>query len=297
MKNLLKDFLSYLKNERGYSDHTLRAYEKDIGDFLEFLKVDPARIDIHEIRSYISHLSSKGLQKTSISRCLSSIRSFFRYLHREGYIKKNPAKLISHPRVPKKLPSFLTVDDVFNLIETTDNPEAVDDFIRVRDRAILEVLYGSGLRVSELTGLNMEDINLKEGIIRAKGKGKKERLVPIGKKAIEALKGYLSHRIKRVKDSDALFINRMGKRLSSRTVHRIVVKYAGILGLLSKIGPHTLRHSFATHLLQAGADLRVIQELLGHSSLSTTQRYTHIDAAHLIEVYERAHPLTSAEKR
>lgn len=289
---MVKNFLSYLKNTKGYSDHTIRAYKRELRDFLSFTEKDPIQIDIYDIRSYISYLSSKKLQKTSISRALSSIRSFYRYLLREGYIKKNPAKLISHPKTPRKLPNFLTVDDAFSLVESPERAgREAQEFIIARDRAILETLYGSGLRVSELTGLNMEDVNLKEGIIRAKGKGKKERIVPIGGKAVEAMKRYLSYRAGISKDNPAFFINRRGERLTSRTVHRIVIKYARSLGI-SGIGPHTLRHTFATHLLQAGADLRVIQELLGHSSLSTTQRYTHIDAAHLIDVYDRAHPLS-----
>ncbi len=291
MNRFLKDFLSYLKNEKGCSDHTLRAYEGDIKGFLDFMDRNPLMADMNDIRSYIFHLSTLQLQKSSISRILSSIRSFYRFLYREGYVKKNPARLIAHPKVPKKLPAFLTVDDAFALVESPDTGAKKDEFIEARDRAILEILYGSGLRVSELVGLNMEDMNLKEGVMRVKGKGKKERLVPIGRKAIEALKSYLSHRIAKAKDSQALFINHSGKRLTARSVHRIVVKYARKTGINSRIGPHTLRHTFATHLLQAGADLRVIQELLGHSSLSTTQRYTHIDAVHLIEIYDKAHPL------
>ncbi len=324
MDKYLKDFLLYLKNEKAASSHTLRAYERDLRDFLEFIKIEPVTVvELHDLRSYIAHLSSKGLKKSSISRALSSIRSFYRYLHREGLVKKNPARLISHPKIPKNLPSFLTVDDAFNLVEqptvggtqgetvfppvrpptvTSPQPEGCKnpqllprhqrkEFLIARDRAILEVLYGGGLRVSEVSGLDIEDVNLKDGIIRAKGKGKKERIVPVGRKAIEALKRYLSERAGIAKNTTAFFINRSGKRLTPRSIHRIVVKYARLAGISSRIGPHTLRHTFATHLLQAGADLRSIQELLGHASLSTTQRYTHIDAAHLIEVYDRAHPL------
>ncbi|MCX7794262.1 MAG: tyrosine recombinase XerC [Thermodesulfovibrionales bacterium] len=288
---LIRNFLSYLKNTKGYSEHTLRAYGRELKDFISFTKKNILTTDIYDIRGYIAHLSSKRLQKTSISRALSSIRSFYRYLHREGYIKKNPAKLVAHPKTPRKLPIFLTVDDAFSLVEIPERVTKANDFILARDRAILETLYGTGLRVSELTALNMEDVNLKEGIIRAKGKGKKERIVPVGQKAVEAMKRYLGFRAGISKDNSAFFINRRGERLTARTVHRIVIKYARFLGI-SGIGPHGLRHTFATHLLQAGADLRVIQELLGHSSLSTTQRYTHIDAAHLIDVYDRAHPLS-----
>jgi integrase/recombinase XerC len=228
-----------------------------------------------------------------VGRRLSSIRSFFKFLYREGYIKTNPAKLVSNPRVPKLLPRFLSVDEVFSLIE---KPEGIG-FLPARDRAILELLYSSGLRVAELAGLNMDDINIKESLIKIKGKGKKERIVPVGSKAIDALKSYSIERILLKGKDSALFLNRMGTRLTDRGVRRIVVKYAKALSIQGRIGPHTLRHSFASHLLQGGADLRVIQELLGHSSLSTTQKYTHLDITHLMDIYDKAHPVARGKIR
>jgi integrase/recombinase XerC len=195
--------------------------------------------------------------------------------------------------MPKPLPKFLTVDDVFSLIE---KPEGIG-FLPVRDRAMLELLYSSGLRVGELSGLNAEDIHIREGLVKVRGKGKKERIVPMGRKAVEALKAYLIERVILKRKDKALFLNRSGSRLTDRGVRRIVVKYARAILLDSRIGPHTLRHTFATHLLQSGADLRVIQELLGHSSLSTTQKYTHLDITHLMDVYDKAHPLAAEDRK
>jgi integrase/recombinase XerC len=190
------------------------------------------------------------------------------------------------------LPKFLTVDDAFELIE---RPEGIG-FMNARDRAILELLYSSGLRVSEVSGLNVEDVNTREGLVKVRGKGKKERIVPVGSKAIDALKTYLVEKILLKRKSSILFLNRTGTKLSERGIRRIVVKYARLTGIEGRIGPHTLRHTFATHLLQGGADLRVIQELLGHSSLSTTQKYTHLDLTHLMDVYDKAHPMSGEEE-
>ncbi len=265
----------------------MRAYRKDLDEFSEYVKAVPDKIDMIDVRGFIAEQIGRGLSKITVSRRLSSIRSFFKFLYREGYIKCNPAKLVSNPRVPKLLPRFLTVDDVFSLIE---KPEGIG-FIPARDRAILELLYSSGLRVAELAGLNMDDINIRESLIKVRGKGRKERIVPVGSKAIDALKSYTIERILLKSKDNALFLNRMGTRLTDRGVRRIVVKYAKALFMQGRIGPHTLRHSFASHLLQGGADLRVIQELLGHSSLSTTQKYTHLDITHLMDIYDKAHPM------
>lgn len=205
----------------------------------------------------------------------------------------NQAKLVPSPKIPQSLPRFLTVDDTFKLVE---RPEGIG-LLPVRDRAVLELLYSSGLRVSEVAGLDVDDLNMKEQLVKVKGKGRKERMVPVGDKARDALKAYLIERAlfrrrRGALPSEApLFVNRRGTRLTDRQVRRIVVKYGGEIGIHGRIGPHILRHTFATHLLQGGADLRVIQELLGHSSLSTTQKYTHVDLGHLIDVYDRAHPL------
>jgi integrase/recombinase XerC len=287
MKDYIDKFIRYLDLEKGASSHTLRAYRKDLREFSESVKCEPNNIDIIDLRGFIAGQIQKGLNKTTVSRRLSSIRSFFKFLYREGYMKTNPAKLVSNPKVPKLLPRFLSVDDVFSLVE---KPEGIG-FLPARNRAVLELLYSSGLRVSELSGINTDDIHIKECLIKIKGKGKKERIVPIGSKAIDAMKSYIIERMLLKSKERALFLNRVGKRLTERGVRRIVVKYARAIGIHGRIGPHTLRHSFASHLLQGGADLRVIQELLGHASLSTTQKYTHLDITHLMDVYDKAHPL------
>jgi integrase/recombinase XerC len=279
-------FIRYLEVEKGVSAHTVRAYRKDLNEFSGYVKTQPEKVDIFDVRGFIAAQVSGGLNKSTVSRRLSSIRSFFKFLYREGYIKVNPAKLVSNPKVPKLLPRYLSVDDMFSLIE---KPEGIG-FIPARDRAILEFLYSSGLRVSELSGLNTDDLNIRESLIKIRGKGRKERIVPVGSKAVEAVKSYLVERMLLKSRDKALFLNRRRTRLTDRSVRRIVVKYARALAMNGKIGPHTLRHSFASHLLQGGADLRVIQELLGHSSLSTTQKYTHLDIRHLMDVYDKAHP-------
>jgi integrase/recombinase XerC len=293
MKDYINKFLRYLEVEKAVSGHTLRAYRKDIEEFSEYSKTELHEIDLLDVRGFVAGQIRNGLSKTTVSRRLSSIRSFFKFLHREGYIKTNPAKLISNPKVPKLLPRFLSVDDVFSLVDKPDGT----GFLPIRDKAILELLYSSGLRVSELSGINIDDINIKESLVKIRGKGRKERIVPIGSKAIDAIKSYMIERILRKNKDKALFFNRMGTRLTDRGVRRIVVKYAKALAMNGQIGPHTLRHTFASHLLQGGADLRVIQELLGHSSLSTTQKYTHLDITHLMDIYDKAHPFTREEEK
>jgi integrase/recombinase XerC len=292
------NYLRYLRVERDVSAHTLRAYEKDLHDFAASCLAKPEEIDLVDIRGFLSEQISDGKAKSTVARRLATIRSFFRYLYQEGYIKINQAKLVPSPRTPKHLPSFLDVDDAFGLVTS---PEGMG-ILPVRDRAILELLYASGLRVSETEALNLEDLNIREGIVKVMGKGRKERMVPVGVKAVEALKYYLIERalFKRgkpgSKDEQALFLNKNGGRLTNRQIRRIVVKYARLMGIEGQIGPHTLRHTFATHLLLGGADLRAIQELLGHASLSTTQKYTHLDIGHLIDVYDNAHPFSEGEK-
>jgi integrase/recombinase XerC len=292
MKDYISKFIRYLEIERNASVHTLRAYRKDLEEFSGYVKTEPEKIDMIDVRGFIAEQIEKGLNKITVGRRLSSVRSFFKFLYREGYIKSNPAKLISNPKAPKLLPRFLSVDDVFSLIE---KPEGMG-FIPARDKAILELLYSSGLRVSELSGLNIDDINIKESLVKIKGKGKKERIVPVGSKAVDAVKSYMIERILLKSRDRALFLNRMGSRLTDRGARRIVAKYAKALSIHGRIGPHTLRHSFASHLLQGGADLRVIQELLGHASLSTTQKYTHLDITHLMDIYDKAHPLSRENK-
>lgn len=289
MNGYVDKFIRYLDVERAVSVHTLRAYRKDLEDFFEYVKTEPDKIDMIDVRGFIAEQIKKGLNKTTVSRRLASIRSFFKFLCREGYIKSNPAKLVPNPKLPKLLPRFLSVDDVFSLVE---KPEGIG-FIPLRDKAILELLYSSGPRVSELSGLNIDDLNIKGNLIKIRGKGKKERIVPVGSKAIDAIKSYMIDRMLLKSKDRALFLNRMGTRLTDRGVRRIVVKYAKALTINGQIGPHTLRHTFATHLLQGGADLRVIQELLGHSSLSTTQKYTHLDITHLMDIYDKAHPFAN----
>ncbi|MCX7724697.1 MAG: tyrosine recombinase XerC [Thermodesulfovibrio sp.] len=291
-------FLNYLRVQKGDSPHTFRAYKKDLEEFFEFAKVEPEKVDPIVIRGFISEQILKGKSKTTVARKLSTLRSFFSYLYSEGLIKNNPARVVSSLKIKRNIPRFLTVDDAFRLVEAPSE----ESFTVQRDRAILELFYSSGIRVSELCGLNIEDLDLKQGLIKVKGKGKKERIVPLGKKAKEALKKYLAIRhLVRIKkkislDDTPLFINNRGKRISDRQVRRIVEKYAKIIGVVEKVTPHTIRHTFATHLLMEGADLRVIQELLGHTSLSTTQIYTHVDLKHLLDVYDKAHPLSKEDK-
>jgi integrase/recombinase XerC len=299
MKKHIEKFLRYLEVQKDASAHTLRAYRKDLEEFSNFVKKEPGEIEMLDVRGFVAGQIREGRQRTTAGRRLAAIRSFLRYLHKEGYLKANSAKLVSTPRTQKLLPKFLTVDDAFLLLE---QPRGIG-FIKARDRAILELLYSSGLRVSEVAGLNVDDINTKEGLVKVRGKGKKERVLPVGSKAVDAIKSYLVEKLllKRKdnvisKRDAAMFLNKRGIRLSDRGVRRIVVKYAKMAGISGDIGPHTMRHTFASHLLQGGADLRVIQELLGHSSLSTTQKYTHLDIAHLMDIYDKAHPLSDEEQ-
>jgi integrase/recombinase XerC len=288
------DFIRYMKTERGASEHTLRAYEKDLRVFFDTLPgTVVTEMDVRDIRGFVASQIAQGLTRATVSRRLASVKSFFAFLNREAVAERNPARLVPSPKLPKKQPQFLSVDDVFGLVEKPDGL----GFIPVRDRAILELLYSSGIRVSELSSLDIEDLNRREGMIKVRGKGKKERIVPVGSVALDALKSYLIERMLLRKKQKALFLNKSGSRLTDRSVRRIVVKYAREFGIHGKIGPHTLRHTFATHLLHEGADLRVIQELLGHSSLSTTQKYTHLDIRHLMDVYDSAHPLAEKKKK
>lgn len=292
MKKNIEQFFSFLKAEKNVSIHTVMAYSKDLEEFLLFTDKKAGDIDNLDIRSFLASLYHKKLKKSSISRKLATIRSFFNYLQKEGIVKKNPARLVASPKVQRTLPRFLTVDEAFALM---DAPKG-DIFQTARDKAILELLYSSGMRVSELTALDINDFDIKESLVRVKGKGKKERILPIGSKSIEAIKNYLPERILLKKKSQALFLNNRGGRLTQRSIRRIVDKYGRMIAIKGNISPHALRHTFATHLLHGGADLRSIQELLGHSSLSTTQKYTHVDIAHLIEVYDKAHPMVKRNK-
>lgn len=294
MNPLISKFEFHLRFELNRSEHTIRNYISDLNQYEKFL-LDMGnspggfhRTDHLLARRYIASLNAKN-SRSSTGRKLAAVRSFYRYLLREGHIKTNPLEGIATPKIEKKLPIFFSVDDIFRLMDASKGNRS----LIIRDRAILELIYSSGLRVSELTSLNIPDIDLSAGIVRVMGKGRKERLIPVGRKARDALKGYLDTRttgIKTVIDEGALFLNFRGGRISQRSVARIVEKYRRKAGILVKGSPHALRHSFATHLLDAGADLRGIQELLGHSSLSTTQKYTHITTDRLMEVYDKAHP-------
>ena len=302
-RGLIQQFVHYLALEKNASPHTCRCYRKDLEGFEDFLKssgmyLNPAgdvqieKVDRMAIRKYMSFLHRKN-KKSSIARKISTLRSFFKYLIREQVIPSNPAKSVSSPKVEKTLPTTLTVDEAFRLMESPRSiPEKSSEMSKqngVRDRAILELLYSSGLRVSELVGLNLNQLDSDLGIVRVMGKGRKERIVPVGVKAIDALKAYLEGRGGLTGDGP-IFINHTGGRLTARTVGRLVKKYTRHSGIFRKVSPHSLRHTFATHLLDAGADIREIQEMLGHSSLSTTQRYTHVSMGKLMEVYDKAHP-------
>jgi integrase/recombinase XerC len=303
-RGVIHQFIHYLSIEKNASPHTCRCYRKDLEGFEDFLKnsgmyvtpsggVEVAKADRMVIRKYLSFLHRKN-KKSSIARKISTLRSFFKYLVREQVIPSNPAKSISTPKVEKILPTTLTVDEAFRLMEspqTISKKPSSEGFreSRLRDHAILELLYSSGLRVSELVGLNGDQVDLELGIVKVMGKGRKERIVPVGNKAIESLKAYLKGR-GGLEGNDPIFINALGGRLTARSVGRMIKKYSKYSAIFRKVSPHSLRHTFATHLLDAGADIREIQEMLGHSSLSTTQRYTHVSMGKLMEVYDKAHP-------
>lgn len=286
----LESFLSYLLYERKRSEETVKGYRSDLLDFLDFLKGEGVEsfeeVTYHHLRSYIGLLSQKGLKKASVARKVSSIRSFFKWLRKEGYIEKNPSALLSSPKYRRPLPRWLTEEETMRLLEAPGK----EDPQGIRDRAIVELLYSTGLRIGELLRLRLSDLNLEQKLIRVKGKGGKERLVPFGEKAFLALKDYLSIRDALGPKEDFVFLNRFGKRLSPRWVQKSLKVYALKGGIFKMVTPHLLRHTFATHLLDRGADLRAIQELLGHSRLSTTQRYTHVTTTRLMEVYDHAHP-------
>jgi len=295
MKELIQEFSTYLEHEKRSSNHTLKNYLVDLTQYYEFLngrrkegswRID--EIDHMSVREYIGTLFGKK-NPTSIARKLSSLRSFFDFCLKKGMIKTNPAKEVPAPKIPKRIPKFLTVDEVFALLDLPDTSGVLGR----RDKAVLELLYASGLRVSELVGLNAGDINLEERTVRVLGKGRKERIVPVGQKACEALHRYIELRpalVTEDNDQEAIFINRHGTRLSTRAIERLLIKYLRRSGIQKSVTPHVLRHTFATHLLNAGADMRGIQELLGHASLSTTQKYTHVGIEKMMEVYDKTHP-------
>ena len=305
MDDAIRAFMTFLDLERGASRETIRSYQSDLRQFVSFLKtflgpqsntLNPSAIDSMTIRSYLRWLDEKKEKKSTLARKLATLKSFYRFLTKEGLTEVNPAAQVRSPQQGTRLPKVLTKDDANVLMEVPEDKR----LNACRDRAILETLYSTGARVSELVGLSWDDIDMKTGIVRLQGKGKKERIVPIGDVAVKAIQDYCRHqpigkgvqdaaRSRTPGDTFPIFRNNRGGRLSARSVERMV-KHAsqGLRG--GPVTPHTLRHSFATHLLDEGADLRAIQEMLGHASLATTQKYTHVATDHLMEVYDRAHP-------
>src|SRR5882762_6247097 len=334
MKQAIESYLEYLVSVKNSSPHTISNYGKDLRQFVAFLTPPGATLPALNaishgiIREFVAHLHDQGLEKSSIARKLATLRSFFKYCVREGMLKENPARLVPTPKLPKRIPSVLSAEEMNGFLNQVagmksdfgakDAPQnrpnkaerklprgnADEEGILIkRDRAILELLYAAGLRVSELTGLNLVDMDCKDRILRVRGKGNKERIVPYGSKADEALEAYwpvrerlllqnLSARPKRggLPHTDAIFLNYAGRRLTQRSIGRIVKKYVRLVNVNWDLHPHSLRHAFATHLLADGADLRAIQELLGHQSLITTQKYTHASIRQLMDVYDKAHP-------
>ena len=298
----IEQFVAYLADERRFSSRTVLAYRTDLARFTDFWhrefgerpgsRARLSAVDPLAVRSYLAALHRAGLKNRSIARHLSTLRSFFRWACREGHLEKSPAAGLASPRIPRTLPRAMTLADTESLLA-----ESPEDGVPERERALFELLYATGLRVSEAAGLDLEDVDLSSRLARVLGKGSKERIVPFGEQAEDALRAYLPVRsaLRRgaagaAEDAEPLFLNRRGGRLTTRSMARLLKRRLAAAGLPGDISPHALRHTFATHLLQAGADLRSIQELLGHASLSTTQKYTHLDAARLLEVYRNAHP-------
>jgi len=291
MRKELDEFLAYLRHERNASAHTIASYRVDLtqlADYLDARKIRLPQVDNVVLRGFLAELYKRNLSKTSAARKLAAVRSFFKFCVRRRRVDENPAKVVATPRLDQPMPGFLTEEEMRAFLEI---PPA-DDVLGLRDRAIFELFYATGVRVSELVGIRLEDLSLGERMIRVRGKGKKERLVPFGRTAEARLRAYLVAR----RDAPArpgetaVFLNYRGTRLSTRSVQRMTAKYLRQAALRRRLSPHALRHSFATHLLGRGADLRVIQELLGHESLATTQKYTHMDVAQLLEIYRKSHP-------
>jgi len=286
MDRYSEKFFRYLEIEKNYSKYTIDNYKLDLKGFMEFLGETPLeKVDYLVLRKYLAKLKERNLISKSINRHLSSLRSFFKFLVKESYLKANPASGLSSPKQEKHLPIFLTEEEVNKLI----NAVGPKDEAEFRDKAIMETFYSTGIRVSELVGLNIDDVDFIGGIVKVLGKGRKERLVPIGEQALSSLRNYLDKR-KKYRDDDALFLNKNGKGIGCRGVRNIIYKYIKIASVKLGVSCHTLRHSFATHLLDRGADLRSVQELLGHANLSTTQIYTHLTTEKLKRVYDKAHP-------
>ena len=314
MKEQLRSFLEYLRLNRNVSPHTSAAYDSDLSQLLAFTaaqqrkkrtELRPVDIDLPAVRAFMADLYRQGQARASVSRKLSALRSFTRYMRREGWIEGDPVALAAAPKKEQKVPAHLSIDEMSTLLATPDASQPLG----CRDRAMLELFYASGLRLSELVGLDVEDVNLSARMVRVMGKGAKERIVPFNDAARKSIAAWLKDRAAlvnsqgptpnsqrtrrqrgRVGEADPLFVNARGSRLTGRSVQRLLARYVSMCSTRFGISPHALRHSFATHLLERGADLRAIQELLGHVQLSTTQRYTHVNAAQLLDVYRKAHP-------
>ncbi len=305
MIRLIEGYVDYLRHERGVSPHTVRAYSADLERFLSFLgeflgkephDLTPGDPDALAVRSFLAHLGRSGVGRQTQARALSTVRGLLKFACREGVIAENPAASVRTPKQPQKLPRHLRPGEIESLIEAASGDEPLE----LRDRAILELLYATGLRVSELVSLDRADLDLEGRFLRVLGKGGKERMVPFGRLAADALRSWYGawqgvRSSSEDEDHDPVFLNHLGSRLSDRSVRRILDKYTDRAALARGVHPHTLRHTFATHLLEGGADLRAIQELLGHSSLSTTQKYTHLDVDRLLGLYRESHPRAKRE--
>lgn len=305
MTNQIDSFLEYLAVQKNYSENTNRAYQQDLYDFLyyfaetksvnienrrEMESLLPSYVDALAIRGYLSRLYKRKNKKSSVARKLSALRSFFKYLLKHDAVKNNPADLILTPKQDKPIPAYLTVDDIFRLLDSIK----IKSLLGLRNKAMFELLYSTGIRVSELAGLDIGDINFSGCLVKVKGKGNKERIVPAGKRALAILKEYRSAVVLKKmpvdSDVDAFFLNKNGGRITERSIARLLKKAALECGITVPVYPHAIRHTFATHMLDAGADLRGVQELLGHESLSTTQKYTHVTIDRLTRAYDKAHP-------
>ncbi len=302
MHAAIDGFIRSLRIERNASPLTLKSYSEDFNSFLDYLQdrvghvPEPAKVDVSVLRGYVAYLHECQYARATIARRLASLRSFFRYCSREKLTTSNPAKALRTPRAGRKLPHFLTTTQTVQLVEAPPSDEPAG----LRDKAMLETMYSAGLRVAELVGLNLSDWDRDANVLRVRGKGRKERISPVGRHASDALDDWLGVREvapnARPEDRDAIFLNRFGKRLTARSVGRMLEKYLKVTGLDTKTSPHTLRHTFATHLLDGGADLRSVQELLGHKSLTTTQIYTHVSTQRLRETYDKSHPHAQASQ-
>ena len=303
MLKQIEKFADWLTVEKGYSEHTVNGYLHDVKEFFNFLteKGGEKEISPEKIRLFVASLYSSNCSST-VGRKLSALRTFFRYLCREGFMSSDSLTGVANPKSVKHIPVFLTVDEVFSLLE---EPGKQDRFAR-RDIAIMELMYSSGMRVSEIVSGDMNHLDFETGMVRVSGKGNKERIVPFGNPAADALHRYFPQRSElltacavrgKQPDNEALFLNSRGSRITSRSVERIVKEYGQRAGITATVTPHALRHSFATHLMEMGADLRTVQELLGHVSLSTTQKYTHLNMDHLTKVYDQSHPLCTKKSR